>query len=362
MRFPIRIVLTTAVVCLAVGLMAFKFRQYLLDPWTRDGQVRANVVKITPRVSGPIVALPIKDNQYVHKGDLLFVIDPRTFQAAFDKASANLDQTRNQIDNLTQQVKSATASRQQCEIAIRKASFAVTSAKAHFDEASKDLGRNESLVARDTIARRDYDLSKETSIKAQSDFNQSQAQLESAISAQIKAESDLASSKALLGAPGEDNPLLRQAMAQWEEAKLNLEFSKVKAPVDGYVTNLSLRLGTQAVANQPLLALVDADSFWIAGYFRETFIGGIAAGDKAVVTLMTYPDAKIEGEVESIGQGVAQQDGATGEDLLPTINPTFEWIRLAQRIPVRIHILRKPENVVLRVGTTASVLVMTKTH
>ena len=362
MRFPIKIVLTTSVVLVAAGLLAFTFRQYLRDPWTRDGQVRANVVKITPRVSGPIVSLPIKDNQYVNKGDLLFEIDPRTFQAAFDKAVANLDQTRNQIVNLTQQVKTAAAARQLSEIAVRNASFAITSAKAHFDEAYKDLGRNESLVDRGSIARRDYDLSKESSIRAQADFNQAQAQMESANAAQVKAESELASARALLGASGEDNPLLRQAVAQWEEAKLNLEFTKVRAPVDGYVANLNLRLGSQAVANQPLLALVDADSFWIAGYFRETFIGDIAAGDKAVVTLMTYPDVKIDGEVESISQGVAQQDGSAGEDLLPSVNPTFEWIRLAQRVPVRIHIANKPENVVLRVGTTASVLVMTKTH
>ena len=106
MRFPIKIVVTAAVVVLAIGLTLVKFRQYLFNPWTRDGQVRANVIQIAPRVSGPIVSLPIKDNQYVKKGDVLFTIDPRTFQAAFDKASANLDQTRDQIVNLTQQVKS----------------------------------------------------------------------------------------------------------------------------------------------------------------------------------------------------------------------------------------------------------------
>ena len=114
------------------------------------------------------------------------------------------------------------------------------------------------------------------------------------------------------------------------------------------------------MANQPLLALVDADSFYVAGFFRESFIGDIRAGDNAVVTLMTYPDAPLEGVVESIGQGVSQQDGAAGEDLLPTISPTFEWIRLAQRVPVRVRIVGKPDGVVLRAGTTASVLVMTR--
>jgi multidrug resistance efflux pump len=129
------------------------------------------------------------------------------------------------------------------------------------------------------------------------------------------------------------------------------------------VTNLNLRLGSQAVANQPALALVDVKSFWIDGFFRENYIEDIREGDRAIVTLMTYPDKPLEGRVDSLGWGIAQQDGSAGPDLLPTISPTFEWIRLAQRVPVRINIdLDKlPESVKLRVGTTASVLVMTGT-
>ena len=136
--------------------------------------------------------------------------------------------------------------------------------------------------------------------------------------------------------------------------------AQIRAPVDGYVTNLNLRLGSQAVANQPTLALVDVNSFWICGFFKETAIGKIGEGVKAVVTLMAYPDAPLEGYVDSIGWGIAQQDGSTGFDLLPSISPTFEWIRLAQRIPVRIHLDEVPEGVALRVGTTASVMVMTR--
>ena len=128
-----------------------------------------------------------------------------------------------------------------------------------------------------------------------------------------------------------------------------------------YVTNLNLRLGSQAVENQPALALVDVNSFWIVGFFRENYIEDIRKGDRAVVTLMTYPDKPLEGRVDSLGWGIAQDDGSTGFDLLPTISPTFEWIRLAQRVPVRIHLTKVPEEVKLRVGTTASVLVMTGT-
>jgi multidrug resistance efflux pump len=156
---------------------------------------------------------------------------------------------------------------------------------------------------------------------------------------------------------------LRLAKADVESAELNLKFTLVKAPVDGYVTNLNLRLGSQAVENQALLALVDVNSFWVVGFFRENYIEGIRKGDRATVTLMSYSDKPFEGRVDSLGWGIAQDDGSTGFDLLPTISATFEWIRLAQRVPVRIHIdLDKlPKEVKLRVGTTVSVLVMTGT-
>ena len=358
-RLTGKIFLSTLVVLAAAAMFVVKYRQYMVDPWTRDGQVRANVVQIAPRISGPIVGLPIADNQFVHKGDLLFAIDPRTFQAALDQAKANLDKTRDQIKNLQEQVKSAEAAVTQSATSVRNAAFGVTSAKAHWEEVNKDLGRNQTLVASGTIARRDYDLSQESAITAQAALDQAQAQLDKAYAAKTQSEAELARAQAALGASGQDNPLLREAVAEWEQARLNLEFTKVLAPVDGYVTNLNLRLGSQAVTNQAMLALIDANSFWVAGYFRESMIGNIKKGDKAVVTLMTYPDTPLNGVVESIGQGIAQEDGSTSHDLLPSISPTFEWIRLAQRVPVRVHLTQKPEDVALRVGTTASVLVVT---
>jgi multidrug resistance efflux pump len=177
----------------------------------------------------------------------------------------------------------------------------------------------------------------------------------------LSSEANLAEAKANLGAAGDANASIRAARAAVRQAELNLEFTQVRAPVDGYVTNLNLRLGSQAVANQPALALVDINSFWIDGFFKETAIGKIGVGAEAVVTLMAYPDVPLEGHVDSIGWGIAQQDGSTGFELLPNISPTFEWIRLAQRVPVRIHLTNVPKEVKLRVGTTCSVLVMTET-
>jgi len=282
-----KLLLTAAVVLVAAGVLAAKYRYYLTNPWTRDGQVHAQVIQIAPRISGPIVNLPIIDNQLVKAGDLLFEIDPRTFQAAVDQAQADLQQAQVEADD----------------------------AKEEADRARKIRKRDRGAMSEQQLERKEND--------------------------------QRAAEAAVLG-----------SNAQLQQAQLNLEFTEVKAPVDGYVTNLNLRLGSQAVANQPALALIDINSYWIHGYFREDRIEGVKAGDRAVVTLMSYPDRPLEGRVDSLGWGIAQDDGSTGYNLLPNINATFEWIRLAQRVPVRIHLIDPPKDIPLRVGTTASVMVM----
>ena len=141
-------------------------------------------------------------------------------------------------------------------------------------------------------------------------------------------------------------------------ARLNLGYTDVHAAVDGYISNIDFQIGTQAVANQPLVALVDSNSFWVFGYFRESQIGQFKIGDPARVTLMAYPDQPLEGHVESLGWGIAPSDGTTGYKLLPSIKPVFQWIRLAQRVPVRIKLDTVPDGLELRFGLTASVMVL----
>jgi RND family efflux transporter MFP subunit len=268
-----KLLTTGVVVFVAILAVGWKYWDYLNNPWTRDGMVRANVIRVTPRVSGPIIELPIIDNQAVKDGDLLFRIDPRTFKEALAKATAEEVRT-----------------------------------KADYERATE-------LVKTGGISKRDYD-------KAVAAYD--------------------------------------VARAEMEAARLDLEFTEMRASVSGYITNLDLRVGSQAVANQPVMALVDTNSYWVAGYFRETVVGDIDPGDSAMVSLMSYPEIPLQGVVESIGWGIAEQDGSASYDLLPNIKPTFEWIRLAQRVPVRIKLDDVPEKVRLRVGTTASVLVKTR--
>lgn len=281
------LLMTLIAVALAVVTLAFMYRTYLMNPWTRNGQVQAQVIQITPRVSGPLVALPIKNNQFVKKGDLLMKIDPRTFEAKVAQAKASLAKSR--------------AAAAESKDKLNRA--------RHMFELDKGAISQLSLVGK---------------------------------------ENGLLEKKASVAA----------AKADLRSAKLDLEFTKVIAPTDGYVTNLKLQPGSNTVANQAALALIDTNSFWVYGFFKETQIDAIQPGDKAVVKLMSYPDLPMEGVVGSIGWGIAQQDGSTGVDLLPSINPSFDWIRLAQRIPVIIHLKEVPAGVALRVGTTATVIVL----
>jgi RND family efflux transporter MFP subunit len=275
---------TLAAVIAAGYVLSNMFSEYLFQPWTRDGHVRAQVIKITPRVSGPIVELPINDNQAVIKGDLLFRIDPRTYELAVEQAEAKLQQ-------------------------------ALASELVKQDQAD----RGNELYRKDRGA-----ISEQALVRKKNDLLVARANVQ-------------------------------VARSNLEKAKLDLEFTEVRAPVDGYVTNLLLRYGSQTVANQPALALIDSNSFWVHGFFKETQVEYVRKDNKAVIKLMTYPDDPLEGVVESMGWGIAQQDGAPAADLLPSINPSFDWIRLAQRIPVRIR-----DKVDLRVGTSASVFIETE--
>jgi multidrug resistance efflux pump len=223
------------------------------------------------------------------------------------------------------------------------------------------LGRAKELIAENVNTQRDVDDKSMAYQVAVAELGEARAKVGQTTAALAQAKDDLARGLANLGELGEDNPRLRRAAADLEIAELNLDFTKVWAPTDGYVTNLRSGVGDSAVAHQPMLAVIDANSFYIQAFFRETFMANFKKGDRAVVTLMSYPDTPLEGSVDSIGWGIAQQNGSTGFELLPSVAPTFEWIRLAQRLPVMVRIDKLPDEVKLRAGTTASVVIITGT-
>ena len=361
MKPIVKIAATGAVVLAALGMIAYKYVDYIEYPWTRNGLVRAQVIQIVPRVSGQLIRVPIRNNQLVKKGDLLFEIDPRTFQDSVNGARADLDNMRDIIKSLAQQVDGMRDAVTQSESAVNAARFEMDALAADAENAKVAFERAATLVKSGFSDQREYD-NKNTEYQvavarlsgARSHVNQATADLE-------RSRADLARAKANLGVLGEANPRLRRAEADLKLAQQNLDFTTVSAPEDGYITNLQLRAGDSAIANQPIVAVIEANSFYVEAFFRETFVGDIQIGDRAVVTLMGYPDTPLQGRVESIGWGIAQTNGSTGFQLLPSISPTFEWIRLAQRIPIVVYLDKLPDTVKLRAGTTASVLVMTGT-
>jgi multidrug resistance efflux pump len=361
MKSILKIITTGVIVLAALSIIAYKYYAYMIYPWTRDGLVRAQVIQIVPRVSGALVRVPIENNQLVKKGDLLFEIDPSTFQATVNLARAELDNMRDIVKSLAEQVAGLKGAVAQREAELSQAKFAVEGAEAEMEDARIGFQRARELVGSGAVSRADFDNKNTVYQTALAQLSEARARVSQTTAVLAQAKDDLGRGIANLGTPGEDNPRLRRASADLEIAQLNFNFTKVFAPTDGYITNLQLHVGDSAAANQAIVAVIDANSFYVEAFFRETFVGNLQNGDRAVVTLMSYPDTPLQGRVESVGWGIAQTNGSTGFQLLPSVSPTFEWIRLAQRLPVIVRLEKVPDTVKLRAGTTASVLVMTGT-
>jgi len=249
MKKFLKYLLTGLIVVLAVGMVLFKYQDYVTNPWTRNGQVRAHVIQINPRVSGPIVNLPIRDNQFVKAGDLLFEIDPRTFQASLDQARAQLDETGDSVQALEKQVEAARAGVNASRASIAQAQSAIDQLKATIAKNKAEYERKKDLLPKQATSQKaverasaNYEVSLQQKISAEAGLRQAHAAL-------AESQAGLAEARAKLGAVGESNSQVRTSLAAVRQAELNLEFTRVKAPVDGYITNLNLRLGSQAVAN-----------------------------------------------------------------------------------------------------------------
>jgi len=311
----------------AVAVAVAYLRYQDAHPSTNDAYVEANIVQIVSQVSGPIVKLAIEDNQPVSAGDLLFEIDPRPFQISVDNARAQVDKTG---QNVSSQIDS------------------VASAEAQLERA------NASLRLAEVQFRRIQPLAKQGALPLQ-DRDKAQAQLDGARSGVSKAQSELQKARDQLGQLGEANSDTRIAIAQLENAELQLSYTRVTAPVNGLVTQLALTIGSYAQTGSRTLSLVDSDSWRIIAYMREDQLRHIEAGQRARIYLPAYPDARFEGIVQGIGWGIEAQDGAIGADGLPGVSQTVDWVRLAQRFPVRITLVEPDPAYPLRKRMSANV-------
>jgi multidrug resistance efflux pump len=272
--------ITLVTVALAGALGWAMWNAYMGAPWTRDGTVRVYVVTMAPQVAGQIVGLPVADNQFVHQGDLLMVIDPTNYK-----------------------------------IAVSLAEAAVKQAQVNAQNAEREAKRRQELTTLSTTVEEQQTF-ETSSLAAQANY--------------------------------------QQAAANLDQARVNLERTQIRSPVNGWVTNLLAQLGDYANLGQNQISVVDADSFWIDGYFEETNLGSIQVGDPATIKLMGYSQV-LRGHVNSIARGINVANADAAQQGLASVNPIFTWVRLAQRVPVRIHIDHVPKGIVLVAGMTATV-------
>ena len=329
--------LTLATVALA-GLLGWgMWNVYMGTPWTRDATVRAYVVTMAPEVAGRIVELPVADNKYVRKGDLLMVIDPTDYTIAVSQAEASVQQAQANVQNVDAQI-----TVQQAQIRANEA--LLDQAKAVLVFAQQQAGRYE------TLARQGYG-SVQNAQQFTSQLHQQEAAVQTANENHNLVQRQLDGLKAQRMSA---EATVAQAKAQLSKAQVNFERTRIPSPADGYVTNLLAQLGDYVNVGVNTISVVDANSFWVDGYFEETNVAPIRVGDPAQIKLMGYSQI-VRGHVDSIARAINVSNAQPNNQGVATVNPIFTWVRLAQRIPVRVHIDEVPPGVVLAAGMTATV-------
>src|SRR4051812_14816294 len=337
-RLLIRPFLITLAVAGLAGLLGWEmWGAYMEAPWTRDATVRAYVVTMAPEVAGRIVELHVVDNKFVRKGDLLLVIDPTNFRIAVSQAEAAVQQAQANVQNIEAQmtVQQAQINASQAQLRLGRAALVFAQQQAErYQTLAKDGWGTVQNAQQFTSQLHQQEASVQS---AQENLNQTLRQVETLKAQRLSAEAGLA-----------------QAKAQLNQAQVNLERTRILAPVDGYVTNLLAQLGDFVNVGVNTISLVDADSFWVDGYFEETNLAPIRVGDSAQIKLMGHGQI-VRGHVDSIARAINVANAQPNGQGVANVNPIFTWVRLAQRIPVRIHIDEVPPDVVLSAGMTATV-------
>jgi membrane fusion protein, multidrug efflux system len=320
--------LSAAIIGAALVVGIYVTRQYYVYPRTDDAYVRANTVGIAPHVSGPIVNLPVVDNQRVSEGDLLFEVDPRPYRHALDKLEARLALTRLDVEAYEEAIRAARA-----EQARREADAAY---------ARQYLNRIEPLLAKRYVTA--------------NDVSSARARVAAEEAAVHNAASEVKRAERQLGQLGDVNARLKAAEAEVADARLNVEYCSVRAPFDGYVTNLNIAVGEYANQGRQVLSLVDDRVWYVMANFRENFLPHIKPGMIADVFLLAYPNRRFRGRVQGVAWALYQENGAT-VDGLPAVEPTLNWVRLSQRFPVRIILEERDPDGPFRMGATAVVTI-----
>jgi membrane fusion protein (multidrug efflux system) len=312
------------VVAAALGVAHF-WREAERYVSTDNAYVNANQVEITAQVTGPVIAVHVRDQQAVKAGDPLFEIDPKNYEIALERARANLELARQNVSQEGAGVASAEA-----VLAQRRAEAA---------NALSTWQRNEALVKSGFLSPQAAETSR--------------TQVATADAAVKAAEADVAKAKSALGKTGDDNAAVQAAAAAVKQAELDLERTHVTSPVTGTVANFTLQPGNTVLPGSPLFVVVSTEEFWVDANFKETQLNEVRPGQRAEIVVDMYPDRTFQGTVVSVAGGAG-----TAFSLLPPQNATGNWVKVTQRVPVRIRVDDVDPKYPLRIGTTATVKVL----
>ncbi len=337
-------------------------------PRTDDAAVLANYIGIAPQVEGPLVRLPVHDNQFVKKGELLFEIDDRPYQYALERALSEQAALEGQIADETRKIAALKSAVSVAESNIRSAEADVVTvgqgvnrAQAEWAYASNNLQRLEPLLAKQFVTVDDVDKAKTSEIAQRQALRQAQSHL---LLAQSQLKSAQAQHEQAANAVTTLEPLTSQRGAKKaavKRARYDLENCRVYAPFDARVTNLTISEGAYAHVGQQMFVLIDARRWWVVANFREGQLEHISPGMRAEVYVMSKPDRRFSGIVDSIGFGVTPDPDVIGQfqSGLPDVQRTLNWVHLASRYPVRVRV-ENPEPDLFRVSESAVVLIRGK--
>ncbi len=322
-----------ALVLVLLTLIVLIFVIWRIDskPTTDDAYVSADTIDVVPEVSGRIVELAVTDNQQVKQGDLLFRIDPRPYEASLAKAEASLAALDKQI-MLTQRSVDAQ------KFAAGSVEATVAKARAAAKQASDTLKRTEPLLAQGFVSAEDVDRARTAQRASEADLNAVLLQAQQAASA----------------VSGVDALVAQRVAVEADIAltKLHLEMATVRAPFDGRVVSLKTSIGQFASAMKPIFTLIDTRHWYVIANFRETDLKNIHTGTPATLRLMSDSGKTFSGKVDSIGYGVLPDDGGIVIGGLPRVSRSINWVRVAQRFPVKIMV-DKPDAGLFRIGASA---------
>lgn len=379
------VIIAASVLCLLLVILETE-----RNPRTDDASVRANLIEIAPEVSGRLVELPVKDNAYVKQGDLLFVIDPRPYEYALQQALSDQATLEQQIIDERRKIaaqqhaasaalaglhisrtgiKTAVSSVDLAKASVLRAQAAADAAEAQLKFATNDLHRIEPLLKKQYVTVEQVDQANTTERVAQGNYDEAQAALAEAqaqsteaVLRQEQAGSAESESAAKLGQATYAVDRIETLMAaraskaaKVDNARLDLEHCRVLSPFDAYVTNMNISVGAYAHPGSPLFTLIDTRTWWVIANYRESKLKRIRPGMHVDVYLMSHPDRRFNGVVESIGYGVFPEDGAVSNGL-PNIERTLNWVHLSTRFPVRVRV-QDPDPLLFRLGETSVTIV-----